>query len=70
MAESYKYYIGCGDGFGKNDRPNEIFNKDLVPFLEKLNIGENGIKTIASMVEEIAQEAYSNGYINSTLSET
>jgi len=58
------YYIGCHDYFGENKKPDEIFNNELVPFLEKLKISESDIDKIAEMVSEIAEEAWMNGSDN------
>ena len=38
------------------------FNNEVVPFLKKLNIGENDIDTIANKIQEIYLDSYSDGY--------
>lgn len=39
-----------------------MLNNELLPFLKKLDIGENDIKTIVKMVDKIYSEGYSYGY--------
>ncbi len=61
MADG-KYNIGTGDYSGKCKADETLFNNELLPFLKKLNIGENDIKTIVKMVDKIYTEGYSYGY--------
>lgn len=61
---TYKYYIGCEDYFGNDNRPNEIFNNQIVPYIESCGLNEDQIKEVKNMVSEIAEAAYSNGADN------
>ena len=56
-----KQNIGIGDYRGKC-KANNTFNNEVVPFLKKLNIGENDIDTIANKIQEIYLDSYSDGY--------
>lgn len=60
MADG-KYNIGTGDYRGKC-KANNTFNNEVVPFLKKLNIGENDIDTITNKIQEIYLDSYSDGY--------
>ena len=60
MADG-KQNIGIGDYRGKC-KANNRFNNEVVPFLKKLNIGENDIDTIANKIQEIYLDSYSDGY--------
>jgi len=57
------YYIGSGDYFGKC-KADDKFHNEMLPFLEKLDIGKYNIDTIAEMVSEIYSLAYNDGYDN------
>lgn len=54
------YYIGEGDYWGEN-KPNDKFNKVMVPALLKMGIKEKDMDKVASMFEEIYEIGYSNG---------
>ena len=54
------YYIGGGDYFGDN-RPNENFNKVIVPRLLELGIKPENMDEVAKMFADIYEIGYSNG---------
>lgn len=58
-----QYNIGCGDYFGKCEANNK-FNKELLPYLLKLNITKKDIDKIANIVSDIYNLAYNDGYDN------
>lgn len=58
-----QYKIGSGDYFGKCVANNK-FNKELLPYLLKLNIKEKDIDKIANIVSDIYSLAYDDGYDN------
>lgn len=45
-----EYYIGSGDYFG-NNKPNDKFNKETVPYLNTLKLKEKDIDKITKYVE-------------------
>ena len=51
-----EYYIGSGDYFG-NNKPNEKFNKEMVPYLKTLKLKEKDIDIFYDL-------GYSNGVDN------
>ena len=53
------YYIGGGDYFGDN-RPNENFNKVIVPRLLELGIKPENMDEVAKMFADIYEIGYSN----------
>ena len=57
------YYIGGGDYWGEN-KPNDKFNKVMVPTLLKMGIKEKDMDKVASMFVEIYDIGYSNGSHN------
>jgi len=57
------YYIGSGDYWGEN-KPNDKFNKIMVPALLKMGIKEKDMDKVASMFVEIYDIGYSNGSHN------
>lgn len=59
------FYIGCGDYFGKDTTPDDLFNNKLVPLLKKYGIkSDTKLNEIALIVRDIAEAAYSNGADN------
>jgi len=54
------YYIGSGNYWGEN-KPNDKFNKEMVPILLKLGIKEKDMDKVANMFTEIYDIGYSNG---------
>ena len=59
------FYIGCGDYFGKDMTPDNLFNNKLVPLLKKYGIkSDTKLNEIALIVRDIAESAYSNGADN------
>lgn len=58
-----QYDIGSGDYYGKCEANNK-FNKELLPFLLKLNISDSDIYNIANLVSDIYDLAYDDGYDN------
>lgn len=54
------YYIGSGNYWGEN-KPNDKFNKEMVPILLKLGIKEKDMDKVADMFVEIYDIGYSNG---------
>jgi hypothetical protein len=58
-----EYYIGSGDYFG-NNKPNDKFNKEMVPYLKTLKLKEKDIDKIAKYVEFFYGLGYSNGVDN------
>lgn len=58
---SKQYKIGSGDYYGKCEANNK-FNKELLPYLSKLNITESDMDKIASLVSDIYDLAYEDGY--------
>ena len=61
MADG-KYNTGKSNYFDECETDKTLFNNELLPFLKKLDIGENDIKTIVKMVDKIYSEGYSYGY--------
>lgn len=58
-----QYDIGSGDYYGKCEA-NNTFNKELLPFLLKLNITDSDIDKISNIVSDIYTLAYEDGYDN------
>lgn len=54
------YYIGSGNYWGEN-KPNDKFNKEMIPILLKLGIKEKDMDKVADMFVEIYDIGYSNG---------
>ena len=57
MADG-KYNTGNSNYFDECEADKTLFNNELLPFLKKLDIGENDIKTIVKMVDKIYSEGY------------
>ena len=57
------YYIGSGDYWGEN-KPNDKFNKVMVPALLDMGIKEKDMAKVADMFVEIYDIGYSNGSHN------
>ena len=54
------YYIGGGNYWGEN-KPNDKFNKEIVPTLLKLGIRVKDMDKVALMFQDIYEIGYSNG---------
>ena len=61
MADG-KYNTGNSNYFDECEADKTLFNNELLPFLKKLDIGENDIDTIANKIQEIYLDSYSDGY--------
>ena len=61
MADG-KYNTGNSKYFDECEADKTLFNNELLPFLKKLDIGENDIKKIVKMVDKIYSEGYTYGY--------
>lgn len=67
--KEYKYYIGCENYMGdEHQNPSDIFNDEIVPYLESCGLSEDQIKEVYKMTSKLAETAYDNGIVSEVVS--
>ena len=55
-----KFYFGGGNPFGEN-KPDDIFYKNILPILKKYKVKDKDIVNIANHIGNMCETAYANG---------